>query len=258
MSQSEQSDSTPPIIRVDSHTHILPLPLAAKIRGFFENLFDDSSLLAPPPPPCCSQSVPYPDKPTFSYSIDPATLVRVLQEEHAGAADHQAVWVLPYAHKPGMAQKLNKTIKDMCEELGSDKLRLVIGATVHAGDGGNGGMLPEQVLEEALAGGAKVAKLHCSVGDYDVMDPRLRYVPNAGTSPNQILTSLSRPSSNFFRLAEAVRLPVVIHGGTSIMGTTESEDLASIGPLCRAWPHLPVILGAQKCCSQVVNVSVAD
>ncbi|KAK4703636.1 hypothetical protein P7C70_g2582, partial [Phenoliferia sp. Uapishka_3] len=183
-------------------------------------MFDDPSL-TPPPSPCCS-SLPPTQKPTFIYPINPPELVAALLEEHDDETEQAAVWVLPYAHKPGMSRKLNEAIREQCEQLSSQKLRLVVGCTVHAGDGEEGGLLPEEVLSEALEGGAKAAKLHCSVGDYDVLDRRLR---------------------QFYKLAEAARIPVVIHGGLSIMGTTSTEDLAHIGPLCREFPLLPVILG---------------
>ena len=164
---------TPPIIRVDSHTHILPLPLATKIRGFFNRFFDDPTF-APPPPSCCSPSPPSGVKPTFVYEIEPNALVDVLRAEHEHDEEQAACWVLPYAHKGDMSRNLNASIRRMCEELGDKKLRLVVGATVHPADGElEGAMKPEEVLEEALAGGAKVCKLHCSVGDYSVMDPRL-------------------------------------------------------------------------------------
>lgn len=49
--------------------------------------------------------------------------------------------------------------------------------------------------------------------------------------------------SNFFILAEALRIPVVVHAGHSIMGTTASHELDPIGSLCSLYPNLPVILG---------------
>lgn len=44
-------------------------------------------------------------------------------------------------------------------------------------------------------------------------------------------------------LAQALRLPVVVHAGTSVMGTTEADELVDIGVLCTRYPTLLLILG---------------
>lgn len=236
----------PPVISVDSHTHILPLALSSKIRSFFTDFFNAPD--AAPRPSCCSG--PPPDGSSFAYPVDPAALVRLLAAEHTpGQEPRPAAWVLPYAHKPGMSSALNSSIRELCEELdGKDGgLRMVVGCTVHPADGeeGEGRPRPEKVLEDALRGGAKVAKLHCSVGDYDVLDVRLQCVPVRDERGRGELTAFLFLCRAFWELAEAARLPVVVHAGISVMGTTDTGDLSSIGKLCTRYPSLPLIIGAR-------------
>lgn len=164
-------ESPPPRITVDSHTHVLPLRLASKIRSFFES---SGMTSLPAPTTCCTPSDT--DSIRLCYPVDPPKLLDALLEEQVGSS---AIWTLPYAHQPGMSTLLNSSIMDLSKELteaAGGRLRVVPGLTVHPGDGEGergGGSKPEQVLEKAVREGAKVAKLHCSVGDYSVMDPRL-------------------------------------------------------------------------------------
>lgn len=163
--------SPPPRITVDSHTHVLPLRLAAKIRSFFES---SGMTSLPAPSSCCAPS----DEETIRlcYPVAPPALLDALLEEQEGSS---AIWTLPYAHQAGMSSLLNTSILELSRELteaAGRRLRVVPGLTVHPGDGEGergGSLKPEEVLDKAVREGAKVAKLHCSVGDYSVLDTRL-------------------------------------------------------------------------------------
>ncbi|HEV8121798.1 MAG TPA: amidohydrolase family protein [Candidatus Polarisedimenticolia bacterium] len=122
---------------VDSHVHLLPERLAAKIRQFFVERS------APP--------LPYPYAPGAARQA----LVR------AGVS---RCWSLPYAHRGGVASPLNRW---MAQAFPGDPF-VVPGATVHPDDD------VEQVVSEAIATlGLTVFKLHCSVGRFAADDRRL-------------------------------------------------------------------------------------
>ncbi|KAI5475577.1 hypothetical protein MNV49_001174 [Pseudohyphozyma bogoriensis] len=69
--------------------------------------------------------------------------------------------------------------------------------------------------------GEPVAVWTLPVGDYGVVDARLR---------------------RFWELAEALRLPVVVHAGSSALGTTDVDELDDIATICARHPNLPLIL----------------
>lgn len=109
------------------------------------------------------------------YPVDPKVLVEVLIQE-SGRENAGTMWTLPYAHSAGMSVQLNADILSLAIGLSGDRCRILPGLTVHPGDGegDKGGFLkPEEVAELAVRNGARVAKLHCSVGNYSVLDTRM-------------------------------------------------------------------------------------
>lgn len=122
---------------VDSHVHLLPERLAAKIRRFFVER----------------------GAPTLVYPYAPAEARAALVR-----AGLSRCWSLPYAHRGGVASPLNRW---MAETFASDPF-VVPGATVHPDDE------VAAVVTEALdVLGLAVFKLHCSVGRFAADDRRL-------------------------------------------------------------------------------------
>ena len=224
-----------PEIHVDSHTHVLPARLASKIRGFFESSGMVSASATPTS--CCS--VPS-DTIPLVYPIDGPKLLSILISESAPHTFAPAIWTLPYAHRADMSLALNASVLDLARELtlaGEGKMRVLPGLTVHPGDGEAGGLKAEEVLEVAVQAGAKVAKLHCSVGEYSVMDVRLECVLSSLLSWMELTlsqavlatrggpsTPCSDPRWNFH------------YGNNGISGTRRHFDPLRRLPLC---PHHP-------------------
>ncbi len=122
---------------VDSHVHLLPERLAAKIRKFF---VDRGS-------------------PRLLYPYEREAALGELRR--AGIA---RCWSLPYAHRGGVASGLNRW---MAETFAGDPF-VVPGATVHPEDD------VEAVVREAIEElELPVFKLHCSVGKFAPDDRRL-------------------------------------------------------------------------------------
>jgi predicted TIM-barrel fold metal-dependent hydrolase len=161
---------------VDVHTHLLPLRLAERIRTFFSQRMDAGDL---------------------AYTLDYGHLL----DKHLASGIH-TVWNLPYAHKAGMARALNDTMLEVHEQLSEHGVEIVSGCTVHPDD-------PDPVddLRTAVGNGARVLKLHCSVGDYQPTHPALAPV---------------------FTAAGELNIPVTIHAGHSISGHTEPSELQPI------------------------------
>ena len=122
---------------VDSHVHLLPERLAAKIRKFFVER----------------------GAPRLLYPYAPAAARKALV-----AAGIARCWSLPYAHRGGVASSLNRW---MAETYAGDPF-VVPGATVHPEDEVAG-----VVAEAGGALGLKVFKIHCSVGRFRADDRRL-------------------------------------------------------------------------------------
>jgi uncharacterized protein len=121
----------------DSHVHLLPDRLAAKIRKFFVDR----------------------GAPRFPYPYEHEAALRELRR--AGIA---RCWSLPYAHRAGVASGLNRW---MAQTFAGDPF-VVPGATVHPEDD------VEAVVREAIEElELPVFKLHCSVGGFAPDDRRL-------------------------------------------------------------------------------------
>jgi uncharacterized protein len=125
---------------IDSHVHLLPDRLAAKIRAFFDR-----------------------GAPTqMAYPLDHGFVLDRLAE--AGVTK---VWSLPYAHKPSVSEGMNVSLAEIARTAHS--VTVINGSTVHPGDDD-----PLAVVRRAVEDhGSKVLKLHCSVGDFAIDTPQL-------------------------------------------------------------------------------------
>ncbi len=187
LDNGETAEGAPVI--VDAHVHLKPGKLGAAIRSFFEAKINDKLV----------------------YSGSHAEVLDSLATEGV-----EAVWNLPYAHKPGMAAALNTDMLAISRLFASHRVAVIPGCTVHPGDPD-----PATDLEAAANAGARVLKLHCSVGGYEVDDRRLSATLHA---------------------AGALGLPVVVHAGHDVSGMTGLDELAPIGRAAEANPDTTLIL----------------
>jgi predicted TIM-barrel fold metal-dependent hydrolase len=180
--------------RVDAHTHAFPDRLALRVR---EALNRNGLLTADPLLPGLAQSVP--------------------------AAGFDRAWVLPYAHRAGVAAEVNEW---SAREV-SRYPHLVAGATFHPDDDD----LP-RLVERALGElGLRVVKLHCSVGRFSPADTRL---------------------APLWEAAEAMRVPVVVHAGQRDGGSTAADEVSEVEHVLRRYPGTRVVL------AHAGNPSVAE
>lgn len=178
---------------VDAHVHLLPGRLAEKVRAFFDVHMDDVHR-------------------PLAYPLDHRAIVASLAGDGV-----DAVWTLPYAHKPGVAVGLNEAARGTVEALGAGPVRVVGGATVHPGDDD-----PVAVVTDAIDRcGLRVLKLHCSVGSFDADDARLDGV---------------------YRLAAERRLPIVVHLGHAASGHTERAELGALRRVLERHPSTRFVL----------------
>lgn len=158
---------------IDVHVHLLPGRLAVAVREFFERHITDE----------------------FAYPFEMSTVM----DGHA-ALGVEAVWNLPYAHKSGVAHGINVSMAELSQELSDHEVEVIHGATVHPDDPD-----PAEDLRVAVADlGARVVKLHCSVGEYAPTHPGLGPV---------------------YETAAELGVPVLIHVGVAVEGTTTPGDL---------------------------------
>lgn len=170
---------------VDAHTHLLPEGLARAIRAFFDRHIADG--------------IDYP------YLCD-GVLVAV---QAAGA---ERCWSLPYVRRPDAAAELNRWMA----ETFADRDDVVPGATVHPGDD-----VGEVVAEACDALGARLFKLHCSVGDFAADDARLDPLWSAVSQSGQ---------------------PVVVHAGHATDGTTAAAEIEPIARVAERWPDARIVV----------------
>lgn len=151
-------------------------------------------------------------RPDELYPIDHGAILDRLAGERI-----DEVWHLPYVHRPGIAAE-------------GGPVRVVAGASVHPAD--------EDPLALARAAvedhGARVLKLHYSVGDHDADDPRLDGV---------------------WRAAAEIRLPVVVHVGHAVSGQTDGDELAPVGRVATRHPEAVIILA--HCAHPATDAAVA-
>jgi predicted TIM-barrel fold metal-dependent hydrolase len=175
-------------VLIDSHCHIMPERLALAIRRYFDEHIGFRKL---------------------AYDgVLPSDVVRAQRE----AGTHR-FWALPCAHKAGMAASLNEWMaSDIAPIPGA-----IPAATFHPGDGD----LSALVRRAFGALRLRVAKLHCSVGGFDVGDPRLEPIWDA---------------------AEVEGAAVVVHVGRHVDGSTAARELEPIDHIARAHPRLHLVI----------------
>ena len=174
---------------IDSHTHLLPDRLARAIRSFF---LDHGHT-------------------DLAYKLDNRRVLSRLFDEGI-----EAVWNLPYAHRSNIAAKLNRDMVHLADELADQPVEIITGCTVHPDDPD-----PAQDLVTAIEDGARVLKLHCSVGSYQPDDPRLTPVLDAAAESD---------------------IPIVVHAGHAISGSTAANELVPIGTIAQRHPGATIIL----------------
>lgn len=173
---------------VDSHVHLLPGRLGDKVRSLFTDVGGYR----------------------LAYPADHRAVCEQLASEGV-----EQIWTLPYAHRPGVAEGLNHAATSTATSgLAVD---VVAGASIHPGDDDPAGIVRRAVED----GGARVLKLHCSVGDFRPTDTELEPV---------------------WDYAESIQLPVVIHAGMAVHGVTALEDLGPVDEVARRHPEARVII----------------
>lgn len=175
---------TPSQPRVDCHVHAFPDRLALAVRNM---LGQRGQLTADPLLPGVAEQV---------------------RDEGFDAA-----WILPYAHRPGVAEG--------CNEWSAQEVKkypwLVPGATFHPGDEGFARLVERALVELRL----RVVKLHCSVGQFKVSDERL---------------------TPLWECAAQQGVPVLVHAGFAEPGMTRPEEVEDIELVLRAHPGLRLVL----------------
>jgi predicted TIM-barrel fold metal-dependent hydrolase len=127
------------------------------------------------------------------------------------------IWSLPYAHKPGVAAGMNASSAAIAARLAGNPVKVVGAGTVHPGDDD-----PAAIVREAREKyGLKVLKLHCSVGNFEVDDPRL--------------------DAAWRYLAER-RMPVIIHVGHAVSGHTAVAELLTLERVAQKFPQARLII----------------
>jgi uncharacterized protein len=129
------------------------------------------------------------------------------------AAGFDAAWLLPYAHKAGVAASVNDWSAAACRRFPW----LVAGATFHPADDD----LAELVHRALVALRLRVVKLHCAVGAFPPTDPRL---------------------APLWTAAAQLGVPVVIHAGQQSPGETAASELDALVPVLRHHPDLRLVL----------------
>jgi uncharacterized protein len=152
---------------IDVHVHLLPERLQKAVWAFFDRLED-------PPWP-------------ITYRDDEARRLATLRE--VGVIAHTA---LAYGHKPGVAAWCNQHTLAAAER----HAQVLPTFTFHPEDG------VDEYVDEAIARGGRVAKVHLQVGRFHTTDPRLAGV---------------------WRRLEAEAIPVVIHA-SAVYGVAGGEE----------------------------------
>lgn len=182
-----------PAGRVDAHTHLLPPRLARRVREVFDTHLPGRVV----------------------YPLDPEAVLADL-----AVAGVTAAWSLPYAHAPGVADWLNPGMREHLAQLApaaaAAGVELIAGCTLHPQDRD-----PVALLDRAVDDGARVLKLHCSVGSFSLDDVGL--------------------ASVWSRCVER-RLPVVVHAGRHMAGVHDGPGLDEVDRVARAHPQLRLIV----------------
>lgn len=172
-------------MRIDAHVHAFPDRLALRVRE------------------ALSRNGPLPGSP----------LLAAVGERVRGDG-FDAAWILPYAHRAGVAEGVNEW---SAAEVAACPW-LIAGATFHPDDA-DFARLVERALVEL---GLRVVKLHCSVGGFAASDPRLEPLWNT---------------------AERLGVPIVTHAGHRSGGGTEQDEIdQEVVPVLKAHPELRFVL----------------
>jgi uncharacterized protein len=175
---------------VDCHVHLLPGRLGEKVREFFDAHISGS----------------------LAYPNDHGAVLDAL-----AAAGVSRAWHLPYAHKPGVAAGLNVASAGLVSTWQSHAVSVVGGIAVHPGDES-----PARLVSSAIDDlGLRVVKLHCSVGAFDVDDPRL---------------------DPMWQLVAERSVPVVVHVGHDVSGETRAGELNGIDSVATRFPLAPIVI----------------
>lgn len=148
----------------------------------------------------------------LAYESNPEVVLQQHVDDGVGA-----VWNLPYAHKPEMSDALNAAMAEVTETYSGPDLTVVTGCTAHPADRSPG----DTIRKAHELHGAKVVKLHCSVGDFDANDERLGPV---------------------YETAGELAMPVVVHVGHGVDGFTHSSELAAIERVAEMQPETALIV----------------
>lgn len=170
--------------RIDAHVHAFPDRLALAVRSRL------------------SERAPLPGSPLLA-----DVAAAVLEQGFDGA------WILPYAHRPGVAASVNEWMSSAAAEFPW----LTPGATIHPGDE-DLPQLVERALVELRLG---VVKLHCSVGQFSPADRRLEPL---------------------WAVAASVGVPVVVHAGQLTPGETSPEEIDELSGVLRVHPSLRLVI----------------
>lgn len=172
----------------DVHTHFLPEPVLRKVWAYF----DDAER---------NYGVPWP----ITYRADDAQRLATLQ-----ALGVLRFTALVYAHKPGMAQWLSSWALDFAAQVPG----CLPTATFYPEPG------VVRYVEEALAAGARLFKIHLQVGDFDPRDPLL----------DEVWGTLSEAG-----------VPVLVHCGSAPL-PGRFTGAGPIGDVLARFPGLPVVI----------------
>jgi len=170
--------------RVDAHVHAFPDRLALAVRSHL----DRGGVLTAEP-----------------------LLAGVAEQVRTERFD--AAWILPYAHRAGVAESVNEWSAAHVVHYPW----LVGGATFHPDDPDIDRLVERALVDLRL----RVVKLHCSVGRFSPADGRLEPL---------------------WRSAAALGVPVVTHAGQHHPGETPAEDLDALEPVLRRHPDLKLVL----------------
>ena len=129
------------------------------------------------------------------------------------SAGFDSAWVLPYAHRAGVAESANEW---SAGEVMSYPW-LVPGATFHPADDD----LPRLANRALLELGLRVVKLHCAVGQFSPADPRL---------------------DPLWHAAAESHAPVVIHAGQASPGDTAGDEIEQLAEVLTVHPNVRIVL----------------
>lgn len=128
-------------------------------------------------------------------------------------AGFDLAWLLPYAHRAGVAADINEWSAAEVAKYSN----LVPGATFHPDDAGFEALVRRALVELKL----RVVKLHCSVGNFAVEDPRLEPL---------------------WLIAAEQGVPVLVHAGRESPGIAAAHEVERLERVLGAHPNLKFVL----------------